>query len=56
MCSHSDGELIRFDLIDVIRCSDFTVAPEIKWKGKRVEETVIAGFNATAVYWKILDP
>jgi hypothetical protein len=32
------------------------VAPEIKVKGHRIEETIVAGDGGSAVYWRILDP
>lgn len=36
--------------------SRMQLAPEIKIKGKRVEETIVAGDGGTAVYWRILNP
>lgn len=36
--------------------SRLQLAPEIKVNGKRVEETIVAGDSATAVYWRIIDP
>lgn len=35
---------------------DCIVAPEIKHKGKLVEETIVAGDGGSAVYWRILNP
>jgi hypothetical protein len=41
-----------FTILETVELTDDSrslVAPEIKWKGKRVEETVLAGWNASAV-------
>ncbi|KAM0753720.1 RCC1/BLIP-II [Meredithblackwellia eburnea MCA 4105] len=36
--------------------SRMQLAPEIKVKGKRVEETIVCGDHSTCVYWRILNP
>lgn len=38
---------------EVLAAKRLQLAPLLKYKGYKVEETITCGYNSTAVYWKV---